>query len=304
MHPLNTEVVDYLTQRTESMMALFYLLTLYASVRGAQWRPDRSLASAGRRVVRRGDGLQAVDGDGAADGVPDRSAVRLRFVSTRLARAWTSLRGPGSRVVAPCVPAVERPQFPFRWILNRRELVDLLAQSGAHGGPLSATRGLARVACPAVRLAAELVLTDVLPSALFIVTLLTLTAVGLRSRPRLAFLAVWVWITLAPTSTIIPIATEVGAEKRMYLPLAGLVLLAVLGVHRLRDVLSARLPPTRRNARLVSAGATILLVAVSAALGSATILRNTGTRRRWQWREPSSNAIQLRSRITCWRIPF
>ena len=33
LHPLNSEAVDYLTQRTESMMALFYLLTLYASVR-------------------------------------------------------------------------------------------------------------------------------------------------------------------------------------------------------------------------------------------------------------------------------
>jgi hypothetical protein len=33
LHPLNTEVVTYVTQRTESMMALFYLLTVYASLR-------------------------------------------------------------------------------------------------------------------------------------------------------------------------------------------------------------------------------------------------------------------------------
>ena len=33
LHPLNTEVVAHVTQRTESMMALCYLLTLYASVR-------------------------------------------------------------------------------------------------------------------------------------------------------------------------------------------------------------------------------------------------------------------------------
>ena len=32
VHPLNSEVVDYLTQRTEALMALFYLLTMYASV--------------------------------------------------------------------------------------------------------------------------------------------------------------------------------------------------------------------------------------------------------------------------------
>src|ERR1700687_5161583 len=33
VHPLTTEAVDYLTQRTESMMALFYLLTMYTSAR-------------------------------------------------------------------------------------------------------------------------------------------------------------------------------------------------------------------------------------------------------------------------------
>jgi hypothetical protein len=33
LHPLNSEAVDYLTQRTESMMGLFYLLTIYASLR-------------------------------------------------------------------------------------------------------------------------------------------------------------------------------------------------------------------------------------------------------------------------------
>src|SRR5262245_45373084 len=33
VHPLQTEVVDYVTQRTESMMGLFYLLTVYASIR-------------------------------------------------------------------------------------------------------------------------------------------------------------------------------------------------------------------------------------------------------------------------------
>ena len=35
LHPLNTEAVDYVTQRTESMMALFYLATLVASSRAA-----------------------------------------------------------------------------------------------------------------------------------------------------------------------------------------------------------------------------------------------------------------------------
>ena len=45
LHPLNTEAVNYVTQRIELMMALFYLLTLYASSRAWQaaraggWQP-------------------------------------------------------------------------------------------------------------------------------------------------------------------------------------------------------------------------------------------------------------------------
>ena len=33
VHPLNTEAVNYVTQRTESLMALFYLSTLYCAIR-------------------------------------------------------------------------------------------------------------------------------------------------------------------------------------------------------------------------------------------------------------------------------
>ena len=40
LHPLTTEAVNYVTQRTELMMSLFYLLTVYSSVRafsGPEW---------------------------------------------------------------------------------------------------------------------------------------------------------------------------------------------------------------------------------------------------------------------------
>ncbi len=78
-------------------------------------------------------------------------------------------------------------------------------------------------------LARPTTLVAALPAGLVVVSLLGLTAFAwTRSRP-LGFVATWFWITLAPTSTILPIATEVGAERRMYLPLATVVVLAVLG---------------------------------------------------------------------------
>jgi tetratricopeptide (TPR) repeat protein len=108
-----------------------------------------------------------------------------------------------------------------------------------------------------------LTLGDVWPYALLVIGLLALTVVALFRWPRLepfsfprrakptnivglsaqfqdparyrkmrtalGFLGVWFFATLAPTSSIVPIATEVGAERRMYLPLIALVVLAVIG---------------------------------------------------------------------------
>jgi hypothetical protein len=49
VHPLNSEAVDYLTQRTESLMALFYLATLYASIRAARFYGDEDAGRTGKR---------------------------------------------------------------------------------------------------------------------------------------------------------------------------------------------------------------------------------------------------------------
>src|SRR5262249_17510868 len=47
VHPLLSETIDYTTQRTESLMGLFFLLTLYAAIRARpastkKHRPTRS----------------------------------------------------------------------------------------------------------------------------------------------------------------------------------------------------------------------------------------------------------------------
>ena len=46
VHPLNSEVVDYVTQRSESMMALCYLGTIYASARAVS-QSSRAWAAVG-----------------------------------------------------------------------------------------------------------------------------------------------------------------------------------------------------------------------------------------------------------------
>ena len=76
-----------------------------------------------------------------------------------------------------------------------------------------------------------LTLGDVLPQAFGLVALLVVTIVALvRGRRALGYLGAWFFVALAPTSSVLPIATEVGAERRMYVPLMALATLAVLAV--------------------------------------------------------------------------
>jgi tetratricopeptide (TPR) repeat protein len=108
-----------------------------------------------------------------------------------------------------------------------------------------------------------LTLADVFPSALFIVALMSATLFALRKRPMLGFAGAWFFLTLAPTSSILPIATEVGAERRMYLPLIALVGLAVVGL----TWLSRRLVRGRAIAIAV-------VMVLATALGATTVVRN------------------------------
>jgi Flp pilus assembly protein TadD len=89
--------------------------------------------------------------------------------------------------------------------------------------------------------------------------------------PAAGFLGVVFFLKLAPTSSIVPIDTEVGAERRMYVPMMALSTLAVTTLRALLDRLLAR---AGTWSRAIVAGATAVCVAVLAALGIATIRRN------------------------------
>jgi tetratricopeptide (TPR) repeat protein len=120
-----------------------------------------------------------------------------------------------------------------------------------------------------------LTLGDVWPQALSIVLLLLLVVAALAFRPKAGFLGAWFFVTLAPSSSIVPIATWVGAERRMYLPLIAVVLFLVIGAtlmwNQLQKAWAVRASPvpTRFGCTVGMA----VLAAVSL-LGVATISRN------------------------------
>jgi protein O-mannosyl-transferase len=266
LHPLNTEVVDYVTQRSESMMALFYLLTLYASVRATRPWPFVAVVSCLLGMACKESMVTApvlivlFDRVFVFDSLREAWRARWRLY-VGLAATWVLLGvlsiGPRSRL-----SGILSGVSPWTYLLNQPPLLTRYLRLVVWPRSFVLLYGWPR----------EIGLHDVLPSAAFIAALLALTVALLRCRPRLGFLGACCWITLAPTSSIVPMVTEVGAERRMYLPLAAITVLCVVGVQFLGETLVEKMPA--RMPRVAGIGAVALLAAGSTALATATVTRN------------------------------
>src|SRR5262249_13415622 len=120
-----------------------------------------------------------------------------------------------------------------------------------------------------------LTVTDVWPWAAIVAAVAGASLILYVRRPRIGYLGAWCFITLAPTSSIIPIATEVAAERRMYLPLAGIAAYAAAGVALFLIRIAQRKPGRLAlHARTAALAGGILVVVVGTALGAATVARN------------------------------
>jgi protein O-mannosyl-transferase len=113
---------------------------------------------------------------------------------------------------------------------------------------------------------------EVWPGALLMIALIAATVSALRFRPMLGFLGACVFVILAPSSSIIPISTQTGAEHRMYLPLAAVVAAVVLAGYQIAATAFGR--SRRYTGAAIIAAAAILL-------GLATYNRNNDYRT-WQ----------------------
>jgi tetratricopeptide (TPR) repeat protein len=103
--------------------------------------------------------------------------------------------------------------------------------------------------------------------AALLVSAAAATTYGLARRHPPAFLGAAFFLVLAPSSSVLPVVTEVAAEHRMYLPLAAVITGIVIGGF----VLGRRLIPSPKAG---AAAALVAVVAVTATLGAATRDRN------------------------------
>lgn len=277
VHPLTTEAVNYLTQRTESMAALFCLLTLYAAVRAQESRHRVAWIAAAAAFQ-----LCGVATKESAAIAPllvvlvDRTHVYPSWRAAFRAR-WTLYAALAVGWVVTAALARDTPFFRAdgfeiqvsRWtyLLNQAPIVLRYLRLSVWPSDLLFDYGVATA----------LTWRNVWPSALVVVTLLTATAALLARAPRTGFWFAWFFLTLAPASSVVPIPTEVGAERRMYVPLMAVVVLAVVGAWRggqqVAAALAKRGKPWGQSHGwpwIAATGLALLMVSLSA----ATMRRN------------------------------
>jgi tetratricopeptide (TPR) repeat protein len=73
--------------------------------------------------------------------------------------------------------------------------------------------------------------TEVALCALVVLSLVAGTWLLLRRNSPLGFLGAWFLVILAPSSSVVPVSTEIMAEHRMYLPLAAVVAAIALALN-------------------------------------------------------------------------
>jgi len=234
VHPLNTEAVDYVTQRTESLMALFYLLTLYCAVRAFQQPRIRSrweAASIAACVLGMASKESMVTAPLALvlyDRIflfgSLREAIRERArLYSGLALTWLVLGGlmwTAPRNLSAGLSAHDADSWTY--LMNQAVMITRYLWLSVWPRDLVLYYGWPLPLAP----------HDILPQALLLAALLGLTIYALWRHPRAGFLCAWFFLALAPTSSFMPIATEAGAERRMYLPLIPLIALAVIALRR------------------------------------------------------------------------
>jgi protein O-mannosyl-transferase len=263
VHPLQTEAVNYVTQRTELLMGLCYLLTLFCSIRALRSEvPERwhlaaiasCLIGAGSKETIATVPLVVILYDLVFEFRSLKDALRRRrLLYAGLAMSWVAL----------AVMASSRNGTAgfgagisiWTYLLNQAVMITQYLKLTIWPSDLVLDYGVPL----------SLSLSDVLPQALFVVMLLMATIAALVWRPMAGFCAAWFFITLAPTSSFIPIVTEVGAERRMYLPLAGIVVLAVTGAYSLA---------TRTRITVLRPAMAVTVCAILVWLAAGTMKRN------------------------------
>jgi len=278
VHPLQTEAVTFISQRAESLMGFFYLLTLYCFIRGVERSQEsgiRHQAPEIRDQEKEFKTQAALPLSSGLTPLASRLPVRRSLASNLwpLASILACLLGALSKeiiVTAPVMVLLYDRTFAagsFReawrlrwryylglactWVLLARLLIDVNKRSVGFGQGVT-WWNYALTSCRSAVLYLKLAVwphplvfdygsdnivvqhvAEIVPYALVLAVLLGGTAIALWRRPVAGFAGAWIFLILAPTTSIVPVVLSPTAEHRMYLSLAAIIALVVLGLHAL-----------------------------------------------------------------------
>lgn len=271
LHPLQTQAVTYVIQRYESLMGLFYLLSLYCVIRSdSSLQPRQWTAAAvgacflamGCKEVAVSLPLVILLYDRAFLAGSFREAWRRRQgMYLGLLAAWLGLaallvvsggRSQWSGFALPVHP-LDYAMTQFGVILHYLRLSFWpYPQVFDYAWPIAETWG------------------QVLPGAAVVLGLLAATVYALIRWPKWGLVGAWFFLILAPTSSVMPIA-DMAFEHRMYLSLAAVVAVTVIALHRFLGWLfhALRVPPPAARWAGPALAAVVLV-----ALVAATYARN------------------------------
>jgi protein O-mannosyl-transferase len=264
LHPLQTAAVTYVIQRAESLTTLCLLLTLFAFVRAAERdRSSQSLFARRWMILSVVFCLVGMAGKEVMVVTPlivllyDRTfaagsfatALRLRWgyytalAATWILLAWLVASNAGRAGTAGFTTKIG----PFDYLLTQCGAIVRYLALAVWPRPLVFDYGTSVVTA----------FSAVWPQALLLLALVAFTIAALRRAPAVGFLSAVFFLLLAPSSSIVPIATQTIAEHRMYLPLAVITTGVMFGLYS-----------------LLNRFAVFAAVGLAVALGIATAQRN------------------------------
>jgi len=255
LHPLHTNVITYAIQRAESLAALGVLAALDASIVALV---QASLPAAGLAVAA------AILGGLCKETTAAILPVVMAF-DWAFCRHRTGLRA---------IRGLLYPGLVVNWLVIAAVIVTIGGREGSAGlGTMSSLdyfitqcRGiwiyLGRLFWPHVLVldygdVPDTSLAATWPFVAATVGLAVAIMVGFVKRPTLFFLPVAAMLLLAPSSSIVPVATQVLAEHRMYLPSAFLLSGLVAGI-----LVTAQAPATPRSRMALAAAVITVCVGI------------------------------------------
>lgn len=230
VHPLQTQAVSYISQRAESLAGLFFLLTLYFFVRAAASARPAAWQAAALATLVLGMGTKEILATAPLLlWLYDRTFLAGSFLGAlRLRKGFYAALTCATLAliawfIAPLFFGSETAGF-------RVETVSSADYARTQPGVILHYLALAfvpRGQCFDSMWPLARVPGDWLPQSIALGALLVAALWALARRAWLGFAGAWFFVTLAPTSSFVPIQ-DVAVEHRMYLPLAALVVV-VLG---------------------------------------------------------------------------